>query len=176
MYDFEDLDGFLDHLSMVVMPNVPTALAGGLDEVGREIEELAVKKFGEYQPKVGPFPAWPSLAPSTKEDRVSKGFSEDEPLYRTGRTRDSIKYHVDGDNVVVGSSEVTMVYHEMGTTSEPPRPVLGPAMYQSKHRINEILGRATVLAIVPGLMMEKVAGFRSTGKKLTNPRYNKYRR
>lgn len=174
--EFDDLDNFADHLAMVVMPNIPKALEAGMEELGEEVVRIAKAKFGHYQRAVYKFPRWAPLSSVTRESRVAQGFSEDEPLLRTGATRDSIGYRVDGDDLVVGSSEPTMVYHEVGTKTEPPRPVLGPALYEARNDIREILGRATAIALVPGSDIHKLTGFKRTGPRITSPRYDRYRR
>lgn len=176
MREFDNILDFTNHLSMVVMPNIPIALAEGLDEVGEQIVRSAKMKFGHYQRRVYRFPKWAPLAEATKENRVAQGFSEDEPLLRTGATRDSITYEIKDGDLVVGSTEPTMVYHEAGTKTEPPRPVLGPAMYEAKDMIRDVMGKATVLALVPGLKTAKLTGFRRTGPRMDSIRYDRYRR
>ena len=173
--DFDSPGKFAEFLSMVVVPNVATALEEGLHEVGEHVVQEAKSKFGHYQKQVYKFPAWAELSSRTKSNRMSEGFPENEPLLRTGNTRDSIDYQVSGGDVVVGSSEPTMVYHELGTKTEPPRPVLGPAMYQARNMIRGIMGKATVLAIVPGMKITKVSGFKRTGPRLTSPVWDSYK-
>jgi hypothetical protein len=43
-----------------------------------------------------------------------------------------------------------MVYQELGTDRIPPRPVLGPAAYKNKDKIERILGEAVVHAMEYG--------------------------
>lgn len=113
-----------------------------LETVGAEVEKNAKSKFGEYQEGIGRFEKWPELAESTKEDRVRKGFGENEPLLRDGALRDSVSHAVDlaSKSVEVGSTSEVMVWQELGTKHIPPRPVIGSAMYEKKARIQALCG------------------------------------
>jgi hypothetical protein len=43
-----------------------------------------------------------------------------------------------------------MVFHEFGRPKMPPRPVMGPAVVNSREKIEKILGRAIVEGILGG--------------------------
>ncbi len=129
---------------------VITELQHGLDKVLEKIEETAKGEFGEYQPNVGPFPAWAELAEATKADRAHQGFPENEPLLRTGDLQDSIEHERDGFEGVVGSKADIMLYHELGTANMPARPVLGPAAYRNKPAIEKLLCAAVVAGMIGG--------------------------
>ncbi len=97
------------------------------------LEGVAAKaraKIGHYQQASGSFPAWAELAERTRQDRVTKGFPEDEPLLRTGDLRDSIKSETDGNRGIVGSTSKIALYQEIGTAGGahggpiPPRSFL----------------------------------------------------
>ena len=100
------------------------------------VEDEAKRVIGTYDY------SWPSLADATKEDRLKKGFSEDEPGLRTGEMRDSIEHKVVGtagilrqheSKAYVGSDSDKLVWFEAGTKSQPPRPVLmGAGMHKHK--------------------------------------------
>jgi hypothetical protein len=145
---FDGLGGLVDHLtraSMVVDHNLHI----GLEQVCWIIEDDAKALVGEYQPQVGPFPAWAQLADATKADRVQKGFPANEPLLRTGEMRDSITHEiVSSTEAIVGSKSKIMRYQEFGTDRIPPRPVIGPAAWKRRDLIREQLGAA----IMSGLM------------------------
>ena len=86
------------------------------------IEEEAKRVIGTYDY------GWPPLAPSTIADRVSKGFTPDDPLLRTGAMRDSIEHKVEGNSGFVGSDDDKAVWQELGTSRGiPPRSFLGGA-------------------------------------------------
>jgi len=123
-------------------------LETGLKRAAEHIEKVAKDEFGEYQPAVGGFPSWAELADSTKAQRVALGYSENDPLLRTGDLRDSISHEVAGLEAVVGSTDDVMVYQELGTETIPPRPVLGPAAIRSEAVIQRMIGEAAVLGIL----------------------------
>ncbi|HHA2250074.1 TPA: hypothetical protein ACOEHG_005025 [Enterobacter ludwigii] len=123
-------------------PRIHTALEAGLEVVAKTIEEEAKEEIGVYQPAVGPFDAWAPLAESTKADRVRQGYSEDDPLLRSGELRDSISHRVMGLAAVVGSTDDKAVWQEYGTDRIPPRPFIGPAYVKSFHKITEMVGFA----------------------------------
>jgi phage gpG-like protein len=143
-----DLGDFIDTLESSVLPKVVEADRAALVEISKHLTSVAKAKFGVYQPDYGPFKAWKPLSPDTQIIRVKLGYSPDEPLLRTGDTRDSISYQVSDIEAVVGSTEETMIYHELGTKSEPPRPVFGPTAYQSKNKIVELIGKTVVSALI----------------------------
>lgn len=106
-----------------------------------DIKETAKEELGSYQPAVGPFNAWDSLADSTKADRTAKGFSEDEPLLRSGELRDSIQSEVIGLAAIVGTKEEKGLWQEVGTETIPPRPFIGPAYVR---KIDDLMGAVGV--------------------------------
>ncbi len=76
---------------------------------------------------------WPELADSTKEDRVKKGFSENDPPERTGALKELIQYNADHREAYVGTDNETAAFAEFGTVHEPPRSYLGGAIaYEAK--------------------------------------------
>lgn len=125
-------------------PRIHIALEVGLKAVAEEIEHTAKEEIGTYQPSVGPFNAWDELAESTKADRVRQGYSEDDPLLRTGELRDSISHRVMGLAAVVGSTDDKAVWQEYGTEKIPPRPFIGPAYVKSFHKLTEMVGFAVL--------------------------------
>lgn len=126
----------------------------GLDVAASIVEKTAKDEIGHYQDAAGPYPAWAELAESTKEDRLRKGFTENDPLLRTGQLRDSISRAVDGHKAVVGSTSDIMVFQELGTSKMPPRPVLGLAAYRSKEDIKKALGES-IVAVLTGRRLPK---------------------
>lgn len=147
--EFGNITHFLVHLAEAQLA-VHVATHRALDRAAAIVERDAKQQIGDYQPEAGPFNAWPELADSTKQDRVNKGFSENDPLLRTGELRDSISRQVQGSEAAVGSTSDVMVYQELGTDRIPPRPVLGPAALKNKDRIEKVLGDAVVHALEYG--------------------------
>lgn len=149
MKEFSSIGGFIAHLTTMVTAET-VALHHGLKKVAVAIEKTAKSEFGTYQGDEPPFPGWVELADSTKKDRVAKGFSENEPLKRTGALRDSVSHEVSGLEAVVGSDSEIMVHQELGTPTIPPRPVLGPAAIRNKRLIVNTLGQAAVDGLLYG--------------------------
>lgn len=110
-----------------------------LEEVGQHVEDEAKRKFGIYQEADGKFPKWPELEEETKKQRVRLNFEPNNPLYRSGELMHSVSHKVIGDSVYIGSNSDIMVYQEFGTATIPPRPVLGPAMFQARDKIKKIM-------------------------------------
>jgi phage gpG-like protein len=120
-----------------------------LDEMATRIQERAKAKIGHYQDEAGPFNGWSQLKKSTQQDRSRHGYGANDPLLRTGDLRDSIKKAIYGSFAVVGSDSMIAVYQELGTHGPgvdpatgyhvPPRPFLGPAAYESREWVGEVV-------------------------------------
>ncbi len=140
------LDQFIRHLA--AMPGaVRRAEAEALHKAAELVEGAAKAAIGEYQSAAGPFKAWPELADATKADRAAKGFAPDDPLLRTGALRGSIESAVSGRQAAVGSNADTAVYQELGTKSIPPRPFLGPALFNNADKVAGIIGHEVAKAV-----------------------------
>ncbi|HQT38365.1 MAG TPA: hypothetical protein PK231_02995, partial [Acidocella sp.] len=90
------------------------AVHEGLEKAAQVVETRAKDIIGHYQQESGPFDAWRELADSTKADRVQQGYSENEPLLRSGDMRESIEHSTDGSKAVVGSDDDKALWMEMG--------------------------------------------------------------
>ena len=114
------------------------------------VQRHAKRKIGKYQPEAGEFVGWAELADSTKSDRARKGFSEDQPLLRTGELRDSIQVAMstDGTEAQVGSNSDIAVYQELGTKFMPPRSFLGGAMAEKLDEVKAIIGGSVKAALL----------------------------
>lgn len=123
---------------------------GLMDEAAKIIQDEAKAIIGHYQTAYEPFGAWPELAESTKEQRVKLGFTENDPLLRTGKLRDSIERLASHDMAVVGSAEDEAVYQELGTTRIPPRSFLGIAAMKKGEEVANLIGEGIVGALVGG--------------------------
>lgn len=131
-----------------------------LKAASKLIEDDAKRKFGEYQDAVGPYPAWQELAESTKEDRVRKGYSPNDPLYRSGELMNSIYSKVDMSSkaAAVGSDDPVMLYQEKGTATIPARPALAPALFQNKEKIQKIAAEMMFAWVTNRPLKTKVKG------------------
>jgi|SRR5579859_3228208 len=134
-----------------VEARLPEEIHRSLSEIGEVVETIAKQKIGEYQaaassPQGTGWGAWPQLAEATQADRVAQGYTPNDPLKRSGEAQQSIEYRVDGETVAVGSDDPNLLYAELGTVTEPPRPSVGPAMGESMGRnletIADGIGRA----------------------------------
>jgi HK97 gp10 family phage protein len=140
---------FIGHLARM-SEKVLLAEHKALKHAAEVVEKEAKSEFGEYQPGIGEFRKWAELADATKDDRLSQGFSENDPLLRSGKLRDSVSHEVNGLTAVIGSTSDVMVYQELGTDTIPPRPVLGPALLRKHKMVVDIVGAYTVGAMLDG--------------------------
>lgn len=141
MRAFSSLDAFANHLGRTMVQSM--ARWTPLNEAAQLVQERAREKIGTFQPAVGPFPAWAEpLAEITQEERVMLGYTPNDPLLREGTLRDSITYEVNHvrDEAVVGSEMWVAHWQELGTPWVPPRPFLGPSLYESWDEIMELIG------------------------------------
>lgn len=122
----------------------------GIEAAAELLERESKKEFGVYQAGAGAFDAWPELADATKADRVAKGFTENDPLLRTGGLRDSIKREVEDWEATIGSEEEVMLFQEFGTKHIPPRAVLGIALDRNWEKIQRLIGYAAVSGFIGG--------------------------
>lgn len=120
-----------------------------LDKAGEEVQKTAQGMIGDYQQAIGPYVAWEELADRTKAERSRLGFSENDPGFRTGEMQRSIKHTVSGEEMAVGSNDQHIIWFDLGTPNQPPRPVFGPAALHSMDRVKTIIG-ATAFAWLAG--------------------------
>jgi hypothetical protein len=144
------LDEFIAKLEKAAT-EVPAGIEAGLHAAGEMVEKEAKAEIGTYQRgNTGPFGDWDELAAYTKEDRLKRGFSENDPGYRTGEMRDSIGHTVHGESAHIGSNDDKLKWFELGTVgkagelAQPARSVLGVALFRH--------GRAAADLAVAALM------------------------
>lgn len=148
--EFEDLALFAVHLASMEVA-VKREMQRGLTQALVLIETDAKGQIGHYQPEVGEFPAWAPLADSTEAEKARLGAPAGAPLLRHGGLYASFEHEVLApDDGVVGSTDPTMLFHEFGTPTMPPRPVMGPAAVKNRERIKQILGAAIVRGVLGG--------------------------
>ncbi len=154
MKSFDGIAAFIRHLA-IMQATIPAAEKDWLTAAARIVQREAKAELGTYQrANTGPFGPWPELADATKRERAEKGFSENEPLLRTGALRDSITVAVRGHEAAIGSESEIAVYQELGTTGSagssmwgkvgrqhvPPRPFLGPAGFRKGEEAAKLIG------------------------------------
>ncbi|GAA7757459.1 hypothetical protein RN01_22570 [Cupriavidus sp. SHE] len=148
MKQFNSFGAFAAHLERLAAAG-PAVTHHIADKAAEEIQKTAQGMIGDYQEAVGPYPKWEELADSTKEERARLGFSENDPGYRSGAMQASIERTVHGSEAAIGSNDQHLVWFDLGTPNQPPRPVLGPAAIHSEGRVKKIIG-ATVFAWLTG--------------------------
>jgi hypothetical protein len=136
-----DLDMFAREMSFA-SAKIAAEIEIGFHIIVKEIEETAKEEIGVYQPAVGPFEAWAPLAESTKADRVRTGYTEDDPLERSGELKNSIESEVVGLAGIVGTKSEIGLWQEMGTDRIPPRPFIGPAYVRKIDPLMNAIGLA----------------------------------
>jgi len=134
-------------------------LHDGLEKCAVRIEKTAKEEIGHYQGAVGPFSAWAPLEDSTEAGKALAGYPLGAPLLATGEMRDSISHETHGLEVVIGSKDQKMVYHEFGTEKMPARPVLGPAVFRNKEYIRRLIGEAAISGLVGGSPIHASLGY-----------------
>jgi hypothetical protein len=132
-----DLAAFGEHI-------LNRVIVARLRESGeKQVKYIQEKIIGHDQP------GWPSLEESTEERKTREGFDTG-PLERTGELRDSYDFDVieEGPALVVGSTSKVAVDQELGTSHNPPRPVLTPTAQRFEEEMAEILADNVAAAIV----------------------------
>jgi hypothetical protein len=138
----KEFAALFDRSAARVRPELEIALK----KLGVVVAKTAKKKLGHYNE------GWESLAERTIEDKEAKGFPTPSPLLRTGTMRASIKEHVTGLTLEVGSNDKIAVYQELGTSRGiPPRPFLKTAMLESEPEVGKLF-----LALAERLLTGKV--------------------
>lgn len=151
MREFASLGALARHLEAVVarMPAVEEKVLGA---IGSAVVRRAQEKIGYYQEGIGPFEAWPALAPATVAEKERLGYAPpDNPLLRTGALRDSYHFVVTrgltAPEVTAGTNDPVGLWQEMGTSTIPPRPVIGPAMLETMPANLEALANGVKTAL-----------------------------
>lgn len=131
----------------------------GMNKAAILVRDTATKKFGEYQPAVGEFPAWELLKPETVERKTEAGSQGDDPLvghYPKGTKgnavwsaplQTTVEMQVDGWMAHVGTKDQLGEYHEYGTENIPPRPFLRPALFEKTEEIKVLVTEAVFEAL-----------------------------
>ena len=150
MADFSIL-GFVAKLTEMTIATEEVSRSS-LDEAARIVQKEAKDSLGEYQTDNGPFLDWAELADVTKDDRAKRGYPENEPGLVTGEMRDSIERTVEtegfGGVAHIGSDNDKLVYFELGTDVQPPRSVLGGALFRKTDEVVALIGSSVVGALV----------------------------
>ena len=126
-----------------------------------EVQKTAQEKFGEYQPEIGPFPAWELLTIDTLHQKMDlAGSPGPDPLighYPEGERnelsptslRQAISIEIDEANLTatVGTNDPIGKWQEFGTDRGiPPRPFLRPALFENQDFITKAISEAIGIA------------------------------
>ena len=141
MKEFTDLSAFAKELNKISRSS-QLAISKSVEQVGAIVEKKAKEIIGEYQDSIGDFPEWQELTDSTKQDRLRQGFTENDPLLRSGKLRDSMSHVCEGMTVTIGTSLQEAEWLENGTEKMPPRPFIGPAALRSDKDISKAISKA----------------------------------
>lgn len=125
-----------------------------LEKSAKIIEEEAKRVLGTYEY------GWDQLAEATQEDRLSHGFSENEPGLRTGEMKESISHQVSfgfgglESEAEIGSNDINMLWFEQGTITQPPRPTLEGAAVRKAEEIARRYGVKVIRTIENGRFLD----------------------
>ncbi len=134
MKEFKEIGHFIAHLTEMAAAET-LALHDGLKKCAVAVERTAKAEIGHYQDEAGYFPGWVELAEATKADRLRQGYSENDPLLRSGDLRDSISHEIAWLDASIGSTSDIIVYQELGPNNILP--VLGPAAIRNRELIEK---------------------------------------
>lgn len=162
MKEFSSLAALAEHLTSNVVGELKQ-VKHGLSLSAELIEKTAREEIGTYQGEIAMFPAWAELSPATEADKARQGYSQNSPLLRTGEMRDSIQHEVGEWEATIGSTDPTMIFHELGTDKMPARPVFGPALYRNLSKIQKLIGNAAVAGFVGGTALAPEKGYTIEG-------------
>jgi phage gpG-like protein len=149
MLEFLTLADLAHHLTQETVGGLANT-HHGLEAAAQLLEDEARSEFGVYQKGAGPFGDWPELADATKQDRVRRGFTENDPELRSGELRDSLKHETENWEATIGSEDPVFAYQELGTANMPPRPILGIALYNRWEDVQRLIGNAAVSGFLGG--------------------------
>jgi hypothetical protein len=150
MKEFRTAGGFAAHLTRLAA-EIGAAEFRGMDAGAAVIEHAAKAAIGTYQREnLGQNAPWEELAERTKAERVSLGFTENDPGLRDGEMRDSISRTVRLPEAAVGSNDDKLEWFELGTAHQPARSVLSLAAHREGEKAAGLVG-AHVAWTVAGL-------------------------
>src|SRR5258708_34955480 len=148
MREFNSLLAFAEHLEKAAL-EVPVAQHKALGTALVILEKDMKEQIGHFQAQHGPHPAWAPLADSTEDEKARLGYPADAPLLREGDLQDNFRHEQHGDEGIVGSTDPVMAFHEAGTSRMPPRPVVGPALFKTRDKMERLVRDAT-FAVITG--------------------------
>lgn len=146
MKSFDSPLAFAEHL-VLLEAVIEVQLREGLQDVLKVLKKDMIGQIGQYQSSAGPYETWKPLTEQTELEKARLGAPANAPLEREGVLEKSFHYESKELEGIVGSTDPVMVHHEYGTKNMPPRPVVGPALYKNRERVQEIVGHALLVAV-----------------------------
>jgi hypothetical protein len=144
---FGELADLLEGRIAAARVAMPLALLEGAELV----KDDAQHRIGEYQSEAGDLPAWAPLTDATKADRLAKGFTEDDPLLRTGDLRKAIETRPAPEGVLVGVFDpemetiaAAMEYGYFNVRAQKliaPRSFIRAAAFMLAEAVGKLIGR-----------------------------------
>lgn len=134
-------------LTLAGFATLTTGMAAKLDKIQRDCLESGAKVLEKEAKRVlGTYDyGWMQLADATKEDRISRGYTPNEPGLREGDMRDSIEHVVvNAHEAQIGSNDDKMLWFDIGTPNQPPRPVFQPAAIAKGEEVALELGHSAM--------------------------------
>ena len=141
--DLMKADAFLASQIPAVEDAVPAGVKAGAEIIRDEIK----REMGVYQDEAGPFEAWQELARRTKRERVALGFTENDPLRRSGELAASVGERSEGNRASIGSDDPVAVWQERGTERIPPRAAIGGSAFRKEHEVVDLIAARVVWAM-----------------------------
>jgi hypothetical protein len=147
--EFSSFAHFASHLAQLRVSQA-AAPDAGLQAVATHVENAAKAELARYQGTRESFLASEQLAEETNVDRESYCYDHNDPLFHPEVLTDSYCNYVSGSDAWIGSTLPPAAWMEIGTSwGGEPRPVLGPAICNSRDAIQQTPG-GTAQGSLPG--------------------------
>ena len=116
-----------------------------LEEAAQHLEHRVRQVLGTYDLS----PTWPQLTAATQADRVRKGFTPNDPLFRDGsHIRDTMRHSSTTTDARVGTDSQIAEWMELGTRRAPPRSFLRLSAIEQERELVRILRRGALRRFV----------------------------
>ncbi len=152
MPEFKSFGDLAKHLERVAKV-MPLETTKALEKIGKHVEQVAKDKIGHIQQASGAFNGWEDLKDATQQAHIqaivdgeaAPDAGPNSALLVKGDLRDGIKHslekHGREHTLTVGSESQIAYWQEIGTDTIPPRPAIGPAMFENEQMGRDLLGK-----------------------------------
>jgi hypothetical protein len=154
---------------------IPEAIEDTLNYAAIRVLQRIRKKFGNYQPPVGPFPGWDPLTPETIARRARRGIqaAENTPLLESEDLKESYQIEDASPGVVIGSDSPYAGVQETGNEHIPPRPVVGPSILEVELNSKDDLAEVFADVLLNGRRFRKLAKSKAAMDSEITPGYGR---